>query len=121
MLLGLIYDIKFLEGLKVKVYQTVIRIVVLYVCGCRIYQRKPSEENETKNVQIDFRSQLERKEEKIETLHLAGIKYGIVDMLMENRLISYGHIIRKGEEDLTKKILEIQVKSKLPKGRTRKS
>ena len=51
-------------------------------------------------------------------MNLIGIKYGMVDLLLQNRLRRYGHE-RREEDDIIKKTLEMEVKEKLPKRRLR--
>ena len=108
--------------LKMKVYETVIRPVMLYGAETWVLRRK--EERMLKSTEMKMLRRIkgvtkldrQRNEDILEEL-------GVTDILTkarQARLRWYGHLRRMNEESAPKKIWKMEIKGKRPRGRPQK-
>ena len=119
---AVIYDKRIPRRLKMKVYETVIRPVMLYGAETWVLRRK--EERMLKSTEMKMLRRIkgvtkldrQRNEDILEEL-------GVTDILTkarQARLRWYGHLRRMNEESAPKKIWRMEIEGKRPRGRPQK-
>ena len=118
---GVICDKKMPRKLKVRLYKTVIRPIILY--GAETWTMNKKEEKILETTEMRMlrrirgvtRTDRMRNQDLRNELGISNIK----DKVREKRLGWYGHVQRMEEDNQVKKIVKMEVAGKRPRGRPR--